>query len=339
MIVTEELIEKFFLKKCTVSEALAVEDYLYQQPEILNRYLGKAEWDQEADDTLKSVDFWDEIWWEIKPVRKRRWIGSTFLKYAIAASVTIAIALLAVQYKGKPTKQSSTHFGALFKHRVIDNNGTLSKEITLPDGSKVKLNAHAIIEYDEPFQNKKREVSLKGGALFVVAKDKTRPFTVYSNQLATTALGTKFSVISNADSKLILVHLFEGKVVVKSSPDSKKPLSRDFYLQPGDELIYYKTTGTAKVKARTSVQSSKQGNMLVFDREPLANVFDQLANKYNVHIQYSPDDFENRYYIGNFDKEDSIERILGNIAKLNGLKLSKSSDNEYLIQKDTSKLR
>lgn len=339
MIVTEELIEKFFLKKCTALEARAVADYLYQQPEILDRYLSKVEWDQEADDTSKPVDFWDEIWREIKPVGKRRWVGSTFLKYAVAASVAVVIALFAVQYTGKRNRQTSKQYSALFKHRVIDNNSMLSKEITLPDGSKVKLNAHAVIEYDEPFQNKKREVSLKGEALFVVAKDKLRPFTVYSNQLATTALGTRFRVISNAGNELIVVRLYEGKVVVKSSPISKKPMIRDFYLLPGDELIYNKTTATAKLKARTSVQNNKQENLLVFDREPLANVFDQLANKYNVHIQYSPDDFGNMYYIGNFDKADSIERILGNIAKLNGLKLSKSSDNEYLIQKDPSKLR
>lgn len=339
MIVTEELIEKFFLKKCTVSEAQAVAGYLYGQPEILDRYLSKSEWDQEINDTLKPAEFWDDLWEEIKPLRKRRRVGSVFLRYAVAASVVMAIAWFVVEYTGKQNGQESKQYMALFKHHVIDNNSKVSKEIILPDGSKVKLSAHAVIEYDEPFQNKRREVSLKGEALFVVAKDKLRPFTVYSNQLATTALGTRFSVISNADSKLIIVHLFEGKVVVKSSPNSKKPLSRDFYLQPGDELIYNKTTATAKIQAKTSVQNNKQENLLVFDREPLANVFDQLANKYNVHIQYSPDDFGNMYYIGNFDQSDSIERILTNIAKLNGLKLSKSSDNEYLILKEPSKLR
>ena len=44
------------------------------------------------------------------------------------------------------------------------------------------------------FPPDKREIFLKGEAKFIVAKNKKKPFTVYTGMLATTALGTIFTV-------------------------------------------------------------------------------------------------------------------------------------------------
>ncbi len=330
MHVTNDLIEKFFLKKCSQPEAQHVVAYLNNNPEVLDKYLSKSEWDQEIINDDKTALFWDEIWAEIKPsqtIIKRK---TLFIKYAVAASVIAALVVFALSYLPKtPESKRQEYHARVSKHNVIQNNSKMVKKLTLADGSTVELQANAKIEYDEPFQ-RRRDISLEGEALFKVAKDKTKPFTVFSSHISTTALGTQFSVKSNPNSAQIVVHLYEGKVVVKSAVNK---IAKKFYLYPGDELTYNKTTSTASIKHRMGNHKKEQNHLLVFDKEPLSDVFDQLANKYNVHIQYANNDFEHMYYIGTFDKTDSIQHILMNIVKLNGLTLSKSGDNEYVIEK------
>ena len=69
-----------------------------------------------------------------------------------------------------------------------------------------------------PFQNNKREIYLEGEAYFKVAKDKTKPFTVFAGALATTALGTQFRITAKKNTPgNITVKLFTGKVAIRSS--------------------------------------------------------------------------------------------------------------------------
>jgi ferric-dicitrate binding protein FerR (iron transport regulator) len=125
---------------------------------------------------------------------------------------------------------------------------------------------------------------------------------------------------------------------VKPTVMARGKIKKNFYLLPGDELIYNKLTAAVNLTHQSDSKKTGENHLLVFDKEPLSEVFDQLASKYSVHIQYSNDDFANMYYIGSFDRTDSIENILTNIIKLNGLTLKKNSDHEYIIQKDTKKL-
>jgi len=337
MHVTNDLIENFFMEKCTPAEAQKVASYLHLHPEILEQYLSKAEWDQEITADHKPEQFWNEIWNQIRPKDKEKTRKISFLRYAVAASLIAAMVVFAVNYFSKQVEQKTKQSAILFKHRVIRNTGRTSKEIILSDGSKINLYADAKIEYDEPFQHNNRDIYLEGEAVFKVAKDKTKPFTVFSSHISTTALGTLFKVTSIPGSEQIIVHLYEGKVLVKSSPTAQKKINKNFYLLPGDELIYNKLTATANLTRKTNSKETGQSHLLVFDKEPLSEVFDQLASKYNVHIQYSNDDFANMYYIGSFDRTDSIENILNNIIKLNGLTLKKNSDNDYIIQKEIKK--
>ena len=68
------------------------------------------------------------------------------------------------------------------------------KQISLPDGSSVWLNASSQISYDSKAP---RTLNLEGEAFFDVAKDKEHPFTVETpDNIKITALGTSFNVKS-----------------------------------------------------------------------------------------------------------------------------------------------
>lgn len=51
-------------------------------------------------------------------------------------------------------------------------------DITLPDGTKVCLNAGAILDYPMKFSRNSREVTISGEAWFDVAHNKAKPFIV-----------------------------------------------------------------------------------------------------------------------------------------------------------------
>lgn len=333
MQITKELIEKFFLKECGQEEAQEVMFYLTNHQEILDHYLDKTEWDKELLFDNQTEAFWDEIWNEIKPVKPVKLRSIFLVKYAVAASLIAALVVFVSLYFSQSTIATKDHQQTkIFEHKVIANVSKVMKEITLIDGSIVQLKADSKIEFDLPFQNNKRHIYLQGEAFFKVAKDQKKPFTVFSGHISTTALGTAFKVTANQNSDQIIIHLYEGKVVVKSTLTAKNKFNSVYYLLPGDELVYNKITSLTSLTHKIGSKKKSANQLLSFDKEPLSDVFDQLAGKYNVHIQYSNSDLDNLYYIGSFERTDSIQNILENIIKLNGLKLI-SKNNEYIISK------
>jgi ferric-dicitrate binding protein FerR (iron transport regulator) len=101
------------------------------------------------------------------------------------------------------------------------------KKINLPDGSLVILNSNSSISLS--FTDKNREIHLNGDAFFRVAKDHSKPFTVHSNNIAATALGTEFYMHGHGDS--IQVDLLEGKLRVVNVANNATV--REIILNPG----------------------------------------------------------------------------------------------------------
>jgi transmembrane sensor len=220
----------------------------------------------------------------------------------------------------------------------------------LADSSEVMLDPLSEITWNEPFANNKRDIVLKGRARFNVAKDKTKPFTVISGQLATNALGTQFIVTAFEQDEFITVQLYEGRVVVKGADSLHTKLKKDFYLMPGEELLYSNKQNTASVRrfiegntaAKKEVPEERsaadqpslpveKGSWYMFNNQPLAQVFKQLEEMYGVKIEYSSADIERMYFIGKFSKNDSVNTILNQIASLNNLTVS-INNNTYVIK-------
>jgi hypothetical protein len=70
----------------------------------------------------------------------------------------------------------------------------------------------------------------------------------------------------------------------------------------------------------------------MFNNQSLAQVFDQLSEMYDVKIQYKESDLKGLYFIARFDKADSLEEIMNDIALLNGLSIHRQ-ENTYIVQK------
>ena len=296
--------------------------------------------------------------------RQRGKIYKIIISTAIAASILLIVGVTNDWFTKKdprenpidqqaqgPKKESKIDpLMAVVQHEV-NTSGKIKKLIS-PDGSEIDLYDGCEITYKEPVGANRRDVYLIGKANFRVAKNKEKPFTVFSGDISTTALGTIFTVTARQAEKLIVVRLEEGKVVVKPLKGYSRNWPKDFYLSPGEELVFDKSKQTVRVKSfagqvatNRTAQSAKDSpdipeydnrSWFMFNNQSLSEIFDALAVMYDVKIVYSKEDVKDKYFIGTYDKSDSLETILNQIALLNKLQITKL-DNGYKIQKKRSK--
>lgn len=344
------VIEKFFEKKCTAEEAAQVAEYLKSNPEVLERMLSRMEWDDTEVTEVIPEKFWKEIWHNIQKKKsapiKVLWIK----RLAVAASVLFVLGSgwMYLVHNKELSKPHSDNTASLYSRVVFQHKiNTTGKEmlINLQDGSTVMLSPGSELNYGEPFTDNKRIVSLKGEAFFTIAKDATKPFTVYTDAISTTVLGTKFLATDFQKENNIIIKLFEGKVVVRSSDSIHKKLAADMYLLPGNELVYNKMSMTANIssftkpklvarnkKLSTSGTYTSSSDWYMFNNQNLADVLERLKQLYGKDIQYSKADLKNKFFIGKFSMTDSLEKILHDIALLNNLTVKKQG-NSFIIKK------
>jgi hypothetical protein len=174
-------------------------------------------------------------------IAKRR----VFRLTAIAASIIVVTGLGILFFlNNKPNEQTfagqnngrHTDRVSFFVRHEVNTTGK-EKRIQLLDGSLIVLANNSEVTYQEPFTSK-RDITLKGKAYFKVAKDKTRPFTVFSGAVSTTALGTEFTVTAFENTSQIIVRLYKGKVVIKPVGKGSQKLKNEVYLLPGQQFVY-----------------------------------------------------------------------------------------------------
>ncbi|MES2425984.1 MAG: FecR domain-containing protein [Bacteroidota bacterium] len=118
-----------------------------------------------------------------------------------------------ISYSDEKTKVSPA---IKYNTLVVPKAGTYS--VTLPDGSKVMLNALSELKFPVSFTEKERKVELKGEAYFEVAKDASHPFKVKLDESEVEVLGTHFNISSY--DQTAKTTLLEGSVKVSNGKNS-----------------------------------------------------------------------------------------------------------------------
>lgn len=178
--------------------------------------------------------------------------------------------------------------------------------ITLPDGSKVILNAGTTITYPNAFVSKKREVMIAGEAFFEVAHDTEHPFIVKTDHINVEVIGTKFNVKAYEEDERVEVSLTEGKVGVYIEDQAKSS-----FLDPGQQAYYDKrtkmlTTHMVNVNHYTSWKDGKY----YFRALPLKEIASQLERIFNVRIHITSLKLQNIVLTGDFVRNENLEQIL-----------------------------
>lgn len=95
-------------------------------------------------------------------------------------------------------------------------------ELTLPDNSKVWLNAEASIRFPTAFNGNERRVEVTGELYFEVAKNASKPFIVTTGEAQIKVLGTHFNIRNYPEEGKIKTTLLEGSVEVAAIQEDKK---------------------------------------------------------------------------------------------------------------------
>ncbi|MDR6782741.1 transmembrane sensor [Pedobacter africanus] len=176
--------------------------------------------------------------------------------------------------------------------------------ITLPDKSKVWLNAASSLTYSASLNERGlRRVRLEGEAYFEVAKDKKHPFIVETTKQTVKVLGTHFNISSYFDDRSTKTTLIEGSVQI----------NKGTVLRPGEQanILVDKKIAVYKVDVEKAI-AWKTGRFM-FENEKIESIMRQLARWYNVEVVYQ-DDVQDIPFTAFISKYDDISTILDKIT-------------------------
>lgn len=154
-------------------------------------------------------------------------------------------------------------------------------QLTLPDGSKVWLNAASQLTYKISKTSHERLVELKGEAYFEVATDANRPFKVFSKGQVVEVLGTHFNVCSYDDDPNVKTTLAEGAVKIVETDRH-----RNVVLEPGQQATLDSGNRLSVAQVDVSDAIAWKNGKLNFNQSDIYAVARQLSRWYNVDVVF-----------------------------------------------------
>ncbi|MEN7550389.1 FecR domain-containing protein [Rapidithrix thailandica] len=273
-------------KAKTVEDAALLLNSIEFKTKLLPHNIVEAEW-RKVHSTINQV-----------PPEKALPYKNRFLSVfnrKIAAGITGLLLMGSLLFYFLYTQQFhtvSTHFG----HK---------KEVRLPDGSVVVLNANSELKYVKNWKEAgDREVWLTGEAYFKVTPTPAigRPkFTVHTEALNVEVLGTQFNVQSRTHKTRVVLTSGKIKIRFKDSnqievQEKQAPVRTRFQhtdtlvVLPG-ELIESSDRKDSYIKKATNPElySSWQNDYLVFENTPLLELSTIINDTYGLHVSVAPE--------------------------------------------------
>jgi ferric-dicitrate binding protein FerR (iron transport regulator) len=184
--------------------------------------------------------------------------------------------------------------------------------LSLPDGTKVWLNAASSIRFPTAFTSEKREVKVTGEAYFEVTRNAKAPFLLIVNDTAEVQiLGTHFNVNAYPDEHLIKTTLFEGSVKVGWLGN------KGVILKPGQQagMQQGKEIQAPGIKV-TNLDASTQESVLAwkngffnFEGATLAEIMRQVARWYDIDVEFEKG-VQNIEFVGEMSRDASFSDFL-----------------------------
>ena len=260
--------------------------------------------DTKGQITHQTIEDWDSLCSHLEETdSKNHLFILTYLKYA--AVIAVLILSVSTTYWINSRQEPILPTVELVELSVPYGK---SETITLPDGSKVWLNAGSTLIYPSSFEHlNRRDIYLSGTASFDVYKNKEKPFTVKTSILNVEALGTLFSVEAYPNEELVRTILERGSIKV----DIKDEKQESYILHPSERLTYSTSTREVSLdKVNPTLYERKRNGTLIFENETLVNILNSLERQYGVSFIYNPKLKETEYYNVRFNQNESIEDIL-----------------------------
>ena len=268
----------------------------------LNEFLGKVEVDFEKS----KDDIWSQLEKEIdaKPGVKRR-ISITAIM-SMAATFILLFSVFAFMRYHTATVNSDKG-----QHLVY----------SLPDGSKVSMNAESTLEYHPYWWQFSRQINFEGEAFFEVEKGSV--FQVKSEAGRTIVLGTSFNIYSRSGK--YNVDCMTGKVKVISPAKNEVILTPSYSAEIQDNGQIYVSKFSEQIKSSRWIN-----NMFSFTSVPLVEVLNEVERQFDIEIEANIS--TELIYTGHFSANRTIEETLDLLCKPFGLEFEKIAERKYRLK-------
>ncbi|KIC94053.1 FecR family protein [Flavihumibacter solisilvae] len=180
--------------------------------------------------------------------------------------------------------------------------------LTLPDGSRVWLNAASEIRFPAVFASDERQVEIKGEVYFEVEKafDKQKrklPFIVQVNEMKVEVLGTHFNINAYADEVAAKTTLLEGSVKVLSGTSQHE-------LVPGEQANV-RPNESVKVLADVDVEEvmAWKDGLFNFSNADIHGIMRQVSRWYDVDVRYTAE-VPARTFSGKIRRSANLTNVL-----------------------------
>lgn len=198
--------------------------------------------------------------------------------------------------------------GKILMNRMATPRGG-QYQLTLPDGSRVWLNAESSIIYPAAFVGSERNVEVTGEVYMEIAKNSKQPFIVKANGTEINVLGTSFNVNAYEDEESQKTTLIEGSVKVLTK-------DKDVLLKPGEQAAVI--SGRVSVINNADIEQAlawKNGSFY-FNRTDIRSVMRQLARWYNVDVVYEQGIIPNVRFGGEMQRDLNLSQVLKILEKI-----------------------
>jgi transmembrane sensor len=203
------------------------------------------------------------------------------------------------------------------------NRSDSSLKIILDDGSQVTLDKDSKLSYPAHFGKKQRTVVLTGAAYFEVAKDSSRPFYIYSNELITKVLGTSFRIQAFERDKEVIVQVQTGRVSVykQKRVTLADPETEGLVLLPNQQAVFSrpdKVLSRRLVAHPTPLVPPAAGSPITrYDEVSASKILRDIEARYGISFIFN-DDVLNRCILTTTLGDESLYDALDLICKTIG---------------------
>ncbi|MBO9636446.1 MAG: FecR family protein, partial [Chitinophagaceae bacterium] len=245
------------------------------------------------------------------PVRTlwKRWFLAAAVLVLVAGLATIALFL------------DKSHLPKPISYTMVQTE-KMKKSVTLPDGSRVWVNAHSRLRFADGFDANRHIILDYGEAFFDVTKDADHPFKVNVDGLEVNVLGTAFNIQSFPQLSEIKVAVTQGKVLVLDS------LECNVNLLPSQVLTYLRKDHQYSISQVDPAKANDWKNGKIYlSNIALKELAVYIRNIYDYEMVFVNKGLENCKNTINFSDKDKLKDVLDLLKIINNVR--------YTIQNKT----
>ncbi len=243
-------------------------------------------------------------------VVSRRWLA------VAAVLLLLIVAVLVLQNVVQPVSKTV----------VFSTQRAEGRNLTLTDGTKVKLNENSELSLPASFENEiKRAVELTGEAFFAVSPSEAQPFEIKAEEVVITVVGTAFNVRAYPQEATVEVEVVEGIVQMTVG-------NEQLTLRPREKGIYNGQKKTLKKYQAPQLNAQAwRTHQLKFSNTPLTELLQELSRYHRVRIELANDTLKKCVYTGNFSRT-RLEDVLKSLEIGMNLQWDQPEKGHYIIR-------